>query len=169
MEPINRDEFVEYYDVYPIFRFVLADSEGQMLTYQYSAVDKNQFDIVADLLTYRGQDSQGFHYWIATVNLKVRPPEPDPFEVDPKCDQIKPGNIIKLKYHGMKQKFLVLGLHDEINENCIQSMALGNEPYCYEFTLSQFRSGMAFFPARAIGEFVIDNHSHRIYLQRLSF
>jgi hypothetical protein len=166
---IDRDEFIEYYDVYPIFRFVLADTEGQMLTYQYSNRDKNHFDVVADLLTYRGQDSQGFHYWIATINLSVRPPHAEPFQVDPKSDQLKPGNIIKMKYRGMKQKFLVLGLHDEITENCIQKKVLDNEPLCYEETLSQFNTTGAWFPAASIGEFVIDDHTARIYLKRLSF
>lgn len=167
---VNRDEFIEHYDAYPIFRFTPINGPN-MLTYQYSSMDRNMFDNVEDLIVYRGEDKEGFHHWISKENLLTAPPVPKPFNTTPKSESINIGDVIKMKYNGMKQKFRVMGPDDVITENSIQAMVHsgGYVPQSYDETLSKFNTNFKFYPSSSIGERVKDGHLHRIYLEMVPF
>lgn len=171
---VPRDQFIENYDAYPIFRFV-PKGEKNMLTYQYSSKNKDTFSEVEDLVTYRGQCKQGFHHWISNVNIENRGPTPKSFDI-PKKVGVEPGDVVKIKYRGMKQKFRVLGATDVITDGCIQQMVydvhseqakrLTVDQY-NEFTLAKFMQQGRWDPAQCIGEQVCDSHLHRIYLEKI--
>ncbi len=87
---------------------------------------------------------------------------------------MKPGDIIKIKHNGFKQKFKVLGVHDIITKDCIHTQILYDWPMCYEQTLKYAErkglNNLKFYPICDISanETVSDNHTHRIYLQKIT-
>ncbi len=86
---------------------------------------------------------------------------------------MQPGDIVKLKHNGYKQKFQILGVHDFITEDCIQAIILYEAPMCYEETLQYAKSvGLEniHFTSTSIRvpETVSDEHTHRIYLRRIT-
>ena len=95
--------------------------------------------------------------------------------------KVQPGDIIKVKYRGMKTKFQVLGSNDIITDDCVQQMVhdvhseemrkLTVDEYD-EKVLSKFNPNNTCYPvyrdSNNIGDKVSDGHLHRIYLRQLN-
>ena len=86
---------------------------------------------------------------------------------------MQPGDIVKLKFNGFKQKFQILGVHDVITEDCIHAKVLDEWPMCYEATLARAEQlgleNIKFYQTGYIeeNETVSDDHTYRIYLRRM--
>lgn len=85
---------------------------------------------------------------------------------------MKSGDIIKLKYRGVKSKFRILKPQETITENCLCTLPLVHEiPMCYEETLHAFENvidkNAILFSTNSVGETVSDWHTKRVYLEQI--
>ena len=77
---------------------------------------------------------------------------------------IHSGDLVKIKYQGVKRKGVVLGLQDKITHNCVQQYISTYAPFKYKETLIKCNLRGPWAPTRIEGEHVIDGHSHRVYI-----
>lgn len=82
------------------------------------------------------------------------------------------GDTIKMKYNGMKQKFMILHPTNIITEDCIQQVVIELDryiPLCYDEVVSKIDTAVSWYKTTCAGDMVCDEHLHRVYLKPVSW
>ena len=89
---------------------------------------------------------------------------------------MKPGDVIKFKFHGMKTKFRVMNYDEEIKEKSVHALIdidTHGDPEKQYTEVLDICSGRplldwVWLPTCAAGDHISDGHTCRVYLEQLT-
>jgi hypothetical protein len=162
----DRLDFEENYRSYQTYRFWQPETEC-FHAYQFAGYTANYMNEVLDLVDYVGTDGEYF-YWIAKKITTKTYQIPNKLLVEePKIRTLIPGDVVKIKFRGMRTKFKILSINDVITKNCVyQNVAVGSR-IDYEKLLNMVKLDGEWIKTNSPGDYTAQ-HVGRVYLQQLT-